>query len=137
MAATQSDAVDEARQAAEGGPAGPFLERLAERIGARAGVSAVFGGPIQSGDVTVIPVARVRWGFGAGGGSTGEAAGDSGTGSGGGDGVAADPVGYVEIGPGGATFRPIVQPYPSPVFLLACGITAAIVLRALGRLIRR
>jgi hypothetical protein len=59
-------------------------------------------------------------------------------GSGGGTGVAAvDPVGYLEIGQEGATFRPIREPSPSPLFLLASGRTATIVLRALGRLVHR
>ena len=129
--------MDEARAAAEGGPLDQFVERIADRIGARAGVSAVFGEPVERGDVTVIPVGRVRWGFGGGSGIADEAAGPRGSGSGGGGGVAADPIGFVEIGPTGAVFRPIVQPYPSPLFLLASGITAAIMLRALARLIRR
>lgn len=129
--------MDEARHAAEGGLGDRFLAGVAERIGARASVTAVFGEPIERGDVTVIPVARVRWGFGGGQGEGGEAAGATGSGSGGGGGAAADPVGYVEIGPAGAVFRPIVPPYPSPLFLLASGVTAAIVLRALVRLIRR
>lgn len=134
---TMQPAMDEARQAAEGGPGDRFLEGIAERIGARASVTAVFGEAVERGDITVIPVARVRWGFGGGQGEGGEAAGPTGSGSGGGGGAAADPVGYVEIGPAGAIFRPIVPPYPSPLFLLAAGITAAIVLPALGRLIRR
>lgn len=129
--------MDEARKEAEGGQADGFMERLAERIGARASVTAVFGQPVERGDLTVIPVARVRWGFGGGTGTGGDAAGSSGEGSGGGGGVAAEPVGFVEIGPNGATFRPIAQPYPSPLFLLVSGVTAAIVIRALARLIRR
>jgi hypothetical protein len=137
MAATQPDVMDEARRAAEGGPAERFLEGLAERIGTHANVTAVFGEPIERGDVTVIPVARVRWGFGGGQGEGGESGGPTGSGLGGGGGAASDPVGYVEIGPGGAVFRPILPPYPSPVFLLVSGVTAAIVLRALARLIRR
>ena len=36
----------------------------------------------------------------------------------------------------GARFERIVQPYPSPMLLLASGVTAAIVLRALARLVR-
>jgi hypothetical protein len=134
---TTQPATDEARDAAEGGPAERFLEGLAERIGTRASVTAVFGEPIYRGDITVIPVARVRWGFGGGQGEGGEAGGPTGSGLGGGGGAAADPVGYVEIGPAGAVFRPIIPPYPSPVFLLVSGVTAAIVLRALARLIRR
>jgi hypothetical protein len=50
--------------------------------------------------------------------------------------VAADPVGHLEIRPSGATFVPIVQPYPSPLFLLASGVAAALMLRALARLVR-
>jgi uncharacterized spore protein YtfJ len=129
--------MDEARKEAEGGAADSFMERLAERVGARASVTAVFGEPIERGDLTVVPVARVRWGFGGGTGSGGDATGSSGEGSGGGGGVAADPIGFLEIGPDGATFRPIVQPYPSPLFLLVSGVTAAIVLRAVARVIHR
>ncbi|HET7378686.1 MAG TPA: hypothetical protein VFJ24_01470 [Gaiellales bacterium] len=44
------------------------IERIAERLGASVGASKVYGDPIERGDVTVIPVARARWGFGGGGG---------------------------------------------------------------------
>lgn len=53
-----------------------------------------------------------------------------------GAGVAVDPVGYLEIGQEGATFRSIREPYPSPLFLLASRMTTAIVLRSLARVIR-
>ena len=110
---TMQPVMDEARQAAEGGPAQQFVERIAERIGAQASVKAVFGEPVDRGDLTVIPVGRVRWGFGGGAGDGG---GSDGSGSGGGGGVAAEPIGFIEIGPSGAAFRPIVSPYPSPLF---------------------
>jgi uncharacterized spore protein YtfJ len=139
MRAERSSAIDDAVQAAEGGAADRFLDRFAERIGGRASVQAVFGEPIERDGTTVIPVARVRWGFGGGTGtgSGGDAEGQpqSGSGSGGGGGVAVDAIGYVEIGPGGATFKPL-QPYPSPMFLLASAFATAMVLRALTRLIR-
>jgi uncharacterized spore protein YtfJ len=147
-------AMDEARRAAGGSSIDGFVERMAERVGARASVRAVFGDPIQRGDITVIPVARVRWGFGGGagrgpiavgpgtdpegaavGGLTDE--GLSGAGAGGGGGAIADPIGYLEIGPDGASFIPIGVPMPSPGFLLAAGVAGAIVLRAIGRLLRR
>jgi uncharacterized spore protein YtfJ len=137
---------NQARAAASSQPGDKLLEALADRVGAKAGVHAVFGEPIHRDGLTVVPVARVRWGFGGGAGSAG---GDpdfsgpgsgsgsrSGSGSGGGGGVAADPVGYLEIGPGGASFRAIREPYPSPLFLLAAGMTAAVVIRALARLVR-
>lgn len=136
MAPTEDEAMDAARKAASGGPGQSYAERIADRIGAKAGVSAVFGTPIERGDVTVIPVARVRWGFGGGEGR-GEEADSTGSGSGGGGGVSAEPIGFIEIGRSGAEFRPIIPPYPSPVFLLAMGITAALILRALARMIRR
>jgi sporulation protein YtfJ len=139
MSEERSKATDDAAHTAEAGLANQFLERLAERIGGHASVRAVFGEPIERGDLVVIPVARVRWGVGGGAGSAGESVGgpDSGSGSGGGGGVAADPVGYLEIRPTGATFQPIVPPYPSPVLVLAAGLAAAFILRALARVARR
>jgi uncharacterized spore protein YtfJ len=145
-------AMEQAQKAASSSIDG-FVERMAERVGAKASVRAVFGDPIERGGITIIPVARVRWGFGGGAGrgpiavrpGTGEGApegssvdqGISGAGTGGGGGVTADPVGYLEIGPEGATFKPIVPTMPSPGFLLAAGAAGALVLRAIARLIRR
>lgn len=138
MTTQLSPTEDAARQAIEGGVAGAFLERLAERIGGQARVQAVYGEPIERGELTIVPVARVRWGFGGGAGTSSDGSGGrgSGSGSGGGGGAATDPIGYLEIGPGGATFRRIREPSPSPAFLLASAVAAAIVLRALARLIR-
>jgi uncharacterized spore protein YtfJ len=126
------------REAIQAGSSPAFLERLAERIGGQARVQAVFGAPIERGELTVVPVARVRWGFGGGTGTASDGPGGqgSGSGSGGGGGAAADPVGYLEIGAGAATFRRISEPYPSPAFLLASAAAAAIVLRSLARLVR-
>ena len=144
-------AMEQAQKAATSSIDG-FVERMAERVGAKASVKAVFGDPIERDGITVIPVAKVRWGFGGGAGrgpvavgpGTGEDAtsptideGMSGAGTGGGGGVTADPVGYLEIGPDGAVFKPILSPMPSPGFMLAAGATAALVLRAIARLIRR
>jgi uncharacterized spore protein YtfJ len=148
------DAMSEARLAGDGGSIDGFVERMAERVGGKASVRAVFGDPIERDGITVIPVAKVRWGFGGGAGrgpiamgpgiegqapeiSLSEDIRESGAGSGGGGGVTADPIGYLEIGPDGANFRPITPVMPSPGFLLAAGITAMLVLRGLARLIRR
>lgn len=132
----QGQATAEGREAAGPTAADRLLERLAELVGAKAGVQAVFGAPMRHGERTVIPVARVRWGFGGGGGRADGPEGGPASGSGGGGGAAADPVGYLEIGADGAAFRPIREPYPSPLFLIASGLTAAIVIRALARLLR-
>jgi uncharacterized spore protein YtfJ len=134
MATDIDDAIREARDTTEGGPFGRFLEAIAERVGAHASVTAVFGEPVERGGLTVIPVASVRWGFGGGGGTSGgeEEAG----GSGGGGGVAADPSGYIEIRDGEATFRRIGPAYPSAPFILAVGLAAAFVIRAISRIAR-
>ncbi len=137
MTIDTSSAADEARQAASGGPADRLLERIAERVGAKASVRAVFGEPILKGDLTVVPVARVRWGFGGGGGRADGGPDGPATGSGGGGGVAADPIGYLEIRAGSATFRPIRDPYPSPALVLIGAVGLAMILRALARLFGR
>ncbi len=139
MTAAKDDAMDEAKQAAEGGMGARLFERVMERMGGRAHVTAVFGEPIERGGVTVIPVARLRWFFGAGSGSGPAQGGEGaamGEGSGGGGGGGAEPVGYVEIGPSGTTFRPISDVYPSPAFVLVAGLSAALVIRALAKLLR-
>jgi uncharacterized spore protein YtfJ len=113
------------------------LERLAELIGAKANVRAVFGEPIKQGDLTVVPVARVRWGVGGGSGKSDAAPDGPSSGSGGGGGAVADPVGYLEIAGGESMFRPIRAPYPSPAFVLAAALGAAILIRAISRLAGR
>src|SRR5689334_9701014 len=45
---------------------GNFLENLAVRLGQQATVKNVYGEPITTGGKTVIPVARLAYGFGAG-----------------------------------------------------------------------
>jgi uncharacterized spore protein YtfJ len=143
-----SAAIEAATRAGAGGPADDFLGRLAERIGARANVKAVFGEPIERDGLVVVPVARVRWGFGGGagsgpmaaapGGSTDGSAGtpSGGSGEGGGGAATADAIGWLEIGPDGASFKPIVPAMPSPAFLLAATFGASMLLRALARLLR-
>jgi uncharacterized spore protein YtfJ len=119
--------MDDARAAIEPG----LIERLVELAGGRAGAEAVFAPPVERGGVTVIPVARVRWGAGGGRGWSPE----QGEGSGGGAGAMAEPVGYVELTDQGAVFRPIERPLANPLILLAGAVGIAIVLRGLARVI--
>jgi len=95
---------------------GDFVARLAERVGAAAQASAVFGQPVERGGLTVIPVARATWGFGGG---SGEKAAERGLGGGGGTSVV--PIGYIEVRDMGAEFKPI----RSPRVLMAAGALAA------------
>jgi hypothetical protein len=95
-----------------------LLERLADRLGGRASVTAVFGEPVVREEVTVIPVARVGFGFGGG---AGRETGDAKTGEGGGGGGAATarPIGFIEISNGTAVYRPIRSPWADLVLPLA------------------
>ena len=46
-----------------------ILERIGESLGSAATVKSVFGEPIHAEGKTVVPVAKVAYGFGAGSGS--------------------------------------------------------------------
>lgn len=78
-----------------------MLERIGDSLGSTANVKSVFGEPIHAEGKTVIPVAKVAYGFGAGGGrkSAGHngGSGDQPEGGGGGGGVRAFPAGALEI----------------------------------------
>jgi len=107
---------------------------LADRVGSRAGVRAVFGDPVERDGITVIPVGRVRWGFGGGGGQGGPE-GQQGEGSGGGGGVTASPAGYIEIAGGTATYRPIGFPV-SPGTIVAGAVALFLAMWGVRALIR-
>ena len=102
---------------------GGFVERLSDAANAR----AVYADPVEVGDRTVIPVARVVFGFGGGygpargrdgsegerereredhgeGGTAGDAPGAPVEGWGGGGGVSATPLGVVEVTDDGVRF---------------------------------
>lgn len=75
-----------------------MLQSLHENLSSRAQVKSVFGEPISAEGKTVIPVAKIVYGFGAGAGTGG--VGDSsarGEGGGGGGGIRAVPVGVMEV----------------------------------------
>jgi uncharacterized spore protein YtfJ len=88
----------------------PFFQTLKENLINKATVSSVYGEPITAGNKTVIPVARIAYGFGGGLGTSkalrGEAQGPQlgGEGGGGGLGVVAMPVGVVEVTPEATRF---------------------------------
>lgn len=95
-----------------------LLERLADKLGAKASVTTVYGEPITTAGVTVIPVARV--GFGFGGGSGREICSDkTGEGGGGGGGVEARPLGFIEIRDGTAMYKPIRRHWTDVIVPLA------------------
>jgi uncharacterized spore protein YtfJ len=79
--------------------------------------------------VTVIPIAKARWGFGGGTGRQKEGE----EGAGGGGGLLVAPVGYIELSKGKSRYRPIVNPMPMIPMLLAAGVIAWILTRRLMR----
>ena len=93
-------------------PFGPIAEVFERNLSVR----HVYAEPVHHGDTTVIPVAKVAYGFGAGGGRrpaprsteipspTAEAAGAEAQGSGGGGGARLTPIGALEVGPRGTRF---------------------------------
>ncbi len=79
-----------------------FLGRMTDKLGATARAATIFGDPVERNGVTVIPVAKARWGFGGGAGRRRDE-----DGAGGGGGVQVIPVGFIELRDGKAEFRPI------------------------------
>ncbi|MGA2193559.1 MAG: spore germination protein GerW family protein [Nitrospirota bacterium] len=71
----------------------PIVQTITERLQNSASVKTIYGEPISAGGRTIIPVAKIAYGFG--GGSHGGENADSG----GGGGVAAKPVGVLEVTP--------------------------------------
>ncbi|QOV36879.1 sporulation protein [Streptomyces ferrugineus] len=110
-----------------------LLERLADKLGARASVTAVYGEPVVGDGITVIPVAEVGFGFGGGAGR--EVGKDkTGEGGGGGGGAGARPVGFIEIKDGTATYKPLRDPWVDVIVPLTAALLAG---TALPRLARR
>jgi len=121
-----ADPIEEAKLDAEAAAAGDKFSKLVESLGGTATASAVFGDPVEKDGVTIVPVARVRYGAGGGGGrgsgrkkKRGEADREQDVGYGQGGGVQASPVGYIELRDGKATYKRIVDPVrPIAVLLL-------------------
>src|SRR5437762_14257737 len=76
-----------------------LLQSLHENLASRAQVKSVFGDAVTAGEKTIIPVAKIAYGFGAGAGTggMGEETRPKGEGGGGGGGVRAVPVGVFEV----------------------------------------
>ena len=87
------------------------LRSLSDHLQVGASVRNVYGDPVNVGGRTVIPIARVSYGFGAGGrGGESEEPGSERGGSGWGAGLSARPVGALEITEAGTRFIPFIDP---------------------------
>ena len=88
----------------------PILQSLKESI-LTANVKAVYGEPIVAQGKTVIPVAKIIYGYGGGAGTGGVGnSGARGEGGGGGGGARAIPVGVVEVSDQQTRFVPYHRP---------------------------
>ena len=87
------------------------LQRISETLGSTATVKSVFGEPIHVNGKTVVPVAKVAYGFGGGFGiGKDKAHADrEGEGGGGGGGVRAFPAGALEITDNATRFVPFTD----------------------------
>lgn len=125
------------------------IESIVDRLQHSANVRAVFGEPVERGDQTVVPVARVYYGFGGGfgqsdggtndgddgdgesgehggiGGNVGSRDGRSG-GGGGGGGASATPVGALEITDDGTRFVRIGSGKRSVATALLAGVAVGL-----------
>ena len=86
----------------------PLLQSLKESILGHASVKTVYGEPVTVHGKTVIPVAKIIFGYGAGAGSGGIGdASPRGEGGGGGGGMRAIPVGVIEVSDQPTRFTPV------------------------------
>jgi uncharacterized spore protein YtfJ len=88
-----------------------LLQKIGDTLGSTATVKSIFGEPIHVNGKTVVPVAKVAYGFGGGfgAGKHGEHADRQGEGGGGGGGVRAFPAGALEITEGQTRFIPFTD----------------------------
>jgi uncharacterized spore protein YtfJ len=94
-----------------------LLERIAEVVQVNANSKQVYGEPVERNGATIIPVAKIQWGFGGGG--IGHGAAERG---GGGGGVRAQPAGFIIVKDGEAEFRPY---HDARDFALLAGVALA------------
>jgi uncharacterized spore protein YtfJ len=119
----------------------PF-EPIAEVFERNLSIRHVYAEPVHHGNTTVIPVAKVAYGFGAGGGrrpaprsaqgasASGEAAGPEAQGGGGGGGARLTPIGALEVGPRGTRFVRYNQlPQLAGAFAVGLGVGALLASR--------
>jgi uncharacterized spore protein YtfJ len=106
-----------------------ILTTLSDRFATSGKVQNVFGEPIEAHGRTVITVAQVKYGLGAGGGGAKKAgAEDAAGGAGGGGGVNVSPVGVLEITEAGTRWIPFFDP-KATARLIVAGIAIGFMLR--------
>ena len=108
-----------------------LLERFAKAMGSNANARTVYADPVERDGTTVIPVATVCYGLGAGSGTNKEHE----RGGGGGGGVYAAPVGYIQIRDGQTSFHPIVTNVTRIGVMVVGGTVGLLALAGIGRIV--
>jgi uncharacterized spore protein YtfJ len=108
-----------------------FIEKISSGFSQSAALKNVFGEPITAGDKTIIPVARIAYGFGGGFGEghqkeDGQKPGSEGAGGGAGGGMHASAKGVYEITPTSTRFIPA-----SPYKHILAGVVIGLVVKSL------
>ena len=114
-------------------------------MGASARASLVYGEPVTREGITVIPVAKVRYGFGGGEGRQGgpgregaeRAQATEASGTGGGAGLQAFPLGYIELRDGRSRYRRIRDPAATTLRIAVVGGLGLLLLGSVRRLLDR
>lgn len=126
--------------------ASDLLEKISDKLGSTATVKTVYGEPIHANGKTVIPIAKVAYGFGGGFGSghgkhfgehgsgTQDATesgtpGRHGEGGGGGGGVRAFPAGALEITDRETRFVPFMDLRPLAIAFSVGAVMGGLLLR--------
>ncbi|MFP4521459.1 MAG: GerW family sporulation protein [Fibrobacterota bacterium] len=86
-----------------------IVKNVLEQIKNMAGTETVVGQPVKAGESTIIPVTKVSFGFGAGGGDNSAKEAPSG-GSATGGGAVIEPIAFIVVGPDGkAQVMPVTE----------------------------
>jgi uncharacterized spore protein YtfJ len=106
-----------------------ILTTLADRFSTSGKVQTVYGEPIEAHGKTIITVARVSYGLGAGGGGENKPQSEGAAGgSGGGGGVNVCPVGVLEVSDGETRFIRFFDPKKAARLIMA-GVAIGLLLR--------
>jgi uncharacterized spore protein YtfJ len=107
-----------------------LVTKIGELLGNRAGADLVYAKPIERDGATIVPVAKVRFGFGGGGGQKPDQRG-----AGGGGGLVAEPAGFVVARGDEIRFEPIRDPVRIAYGVAAIALAGSWLVRAVGRLL--
>lgn len=103
-----------------------FFEDLIKKFTDNAKATLIFADPVEREGMTIIPVAKMMWGFGGGGGSDKK---NPASGVGGGGAIRTIPVGYIQLKGGKARFQPIFDAGKIIMLFAVWGLVGYLIVR--------